>query len=183
MAWLWTARKAGLPVRVPVKKLLPVFLTALSSASSTAAHSVSFECAEEELGVDKGLVKVGVPIGFVLCIPGEPLNYLVMAFFFAEYYQTECSTAWIVMMVLLCLILGFATPPVPGGTLASFTLLFAQAGIPIAAVGMSLAVAMLFDFIGTALNVTFLQLELLNLAHRFRLLDERRLRKTQREHG
>lgn len=182
-ALLWTARKAGLPARILVKKLLPVFLTALSSASSTAAHSVSFECAEEELGIDKGLVKVGVPIGFVLCIPGEPLNYLVMAFFFAEYYQAECSTAWIVMMVLLCLILGFATPPVPGGTLASFTLLFAQAGIPIAAVGMSLAVAMLFDFIGTALNVTFLQLELLNLAHRFRLLNERRLRKTQHEHG
>ena len=175
-ALLWSAKRSGLPVKTLMKKLLPVFLTALSSASSTAAHSVSFECAEKELGVDKGLVKVGVPIGFILCIPGEPLNYLVLVFFFAEYYQTDCSAAWVVMVVLLCLILGFATPPVPGGTLASFTLLFAQTGIPAAAVGMSLAVAMLFDFIGTALNVTFLQLELLRLAHRFHLLDERRLR-------
>lgn len=59
-----------------LKKMMPTFLIALTTASSSAAFGVNMECCEKELGIDKRIVNFGVPLGQVIFMPGFPSSFL-----------------------------------------------------------------------------------------------------------
>ena len=53
--------------RVLLKKMMPTFLIALTTASSSAAFGVNMECCEKDLGIDRRIVNLGVPLGHIHC--------------------------------------------------------------------------------------------------------------------
>ena len=79
--------------------------------------------------------------------------------------------------VLIVSILTVASPPVPGGALACYTIIFSQLGLPDTALEVVLVLDVLFDFLATGFNMTFLQSELLLQANKMQLLDDKILRK------
>ena len=103
--------------------------------------------------------------------PATALNYLVTAVFFAKFYGIEISVSWIVSLVFCSSVLAMATPPIPGGAMTSYTVLFTQLGIPAEALAVALACYTLFDFIDTGFNQLSLPFCLLNLAAKFGLVD------------
>lgn len=160
-----------------IRKCFPSFLIALTTASSSAAFGTNIHCCEKELGISNRLTNFGIPLGIVLYAPATAINFMVCALYMAESYQVEISAAWIIMAVLIVTILTIASPPVPGGALTCYTIIFSQLGIPAEALEIILVLDILFDFLATGFNITYLQCEILLQANKMQLLDDTVLRK------
>ena len=53
----------------------------------------------------------------------------------------------------MCIVLSAAAPHVPGGMSASFTILFAQLGLPAASIAIILSLTSILDFLVTGTNI------------------------------
>jgi len=161
---------------VLLKKLMPTFLIALTTASSSAAFSTNMECCERELGIDRKMVNFGVPLGQIIFGAGSAVEYVVLSLCMAELYGVQIVPVWLIMMIITCVILTVATPPVPGGGVALCTILFTQMGIPMEALVISVAVDVIMDFLLTATDLFCLQNQLVSIAGAVNMLDTDTLR-------
>lgn len=158
-----------------LRKMLPALTVALGTSSSAAAYSTHVKCCEKDLGISPKITGFGIPLGTVAYIPLVSIYFLLCVFCGAEQYGTACSAVWLVVACLSASLLAFATPPVPGGAIACYAVLFAQMGIPAEALALALAMDAVIDRFNTTANLAMQQLELLSQAHRQKLLDHDRL--------
>lgn len=158
-----------------VKKLLPTFLIGLSTSSSSAAFGVNLETCIKELGIPKKVANFAIPLGQVIYKPDCVVCFMTIALCMAEYYQVDITVMWLVTAVLTTVLLAMATPPVPGGMLSVFTVMFAQLGIPGEAIALAIAVNSVLDFVMTAASLTCQQAEVTLTTGRLHMLDEKRL--------
>lgn len=159
-----------------VKKLLPTFLIGISTASSAAAFTTNLETCVKEFGIPRKVANFAVPLGQVIYKPDCVICFLAIALCMAQNYQVDISVMWLVTAVLTTGLLAMATPPVPGGTLSVFTVMFAQLGIPGEAIALAVAVNSILDFVLTASGLTCQQAEILLTAGELKMLDEKKLR-------
>lgn len=160
-----------------IRKLLPTFLIGLSTASSAAAFTTNLETCTRKFGIPKKIANFAVPLGQVIFKPDCVICFFAIAICMAEYYGVEITVMWLVTAVLTTGLLAMATPPVPGGTLSVFTIMFVQLGIPGEAIALSVAVNSILDFVLTAVGLTCMLAEILLTAGDLQLLDEKKLRK------
>lgn len=159
-----------------LKKGLPTGVIAVTTASSVAAFgSCTYTC-EQKLGVDKRMSSFGVPLGVVMFPPGTAMYFLIICIYMAESYAVQCSPIWFLLAVFTSTVLAIAAPPIPGGTLTCYTILFAQLGLPQEALAVALALDVLFDFMATGVNMYALQMELLIQARKMGMLNVQTLR-------
>ena len=149
----------------------------LTTASSAASFSTNIRDSNKKLGIDKKLVDFGIPLGQVLFMPGFVALLFGMALGFAEPYEVEITLPWVIIGGITALLVSFAVPPVPGGAMMGFTVVFAQLGIPMEAMGVALAVNAITDFPATACNVSSWQLTMIDVADSLNMLDKETLRK------
>lgn len=164
-------------VPVFVRKVAPTFLIGLSTASSAAAYAENVECCEKRLGIDRQIIRFGVPLGQVVFMPGAAVIFLAAGLCMAEVYGVPISPAWLVSALIITVVLAVAAPPVPGGGLTCYTMLFLQLNIPAEAVAITIALNVILEFFGTAVNLFCLQAELVELAGALDRLDVNVLRK------
>ena len=69
-----------------------------------------------------------------------------------------------------------ACPPIPGGGAAAYAMLYAQLGIPDAALALTLALDMLLDFVITAFSVVIIQYTLIDISAGMGMIDKNVLR-------
>lgn len=162
-----------------VKKLLPTFLIGLTTASSAAAFGTNTECCENKLGIDKRIVNFGVPLGQVVFMPGAAVLFITAGLCMAEVYGTAISPTWMITLLIISVILAVAAPPVPGGALTCYTILFMQLNIPTEALAITIALNVIFEFFATAVNLLCLQTELVELAGELDMLDVEKLHRTE----
>ena len=160
---------------VLIKKLLPTFLIALSTSSSSAAFGTNIESCKA-LGIDKKLINFGVSIGQIIFMPGVAIQFFIVSLCIGQSFGTEITIVWIITSIITSTILAIATPPIPGGGLSCYTILFAQLGIPSAGIALVISIDLLMDAFLTACNLAFLQTELILSAKKLNLLDEEKLR-------
>lgn len=160
-----------------IKKMLPTFLIGFGTASSIAANGESSECMHRQLGINQRFVEFGQPTGGVVFMPSTAINFMVCAIYMAKYYEINVSLLWFVIAILICSFVAIATPPVPGGAIAAYTVIFTQLGIPSEAVAIVVALDIVFDFIATAFDGAFLQLEMIRQADENKMLSFDVLRK------
>jgi len=159
------------------KKVAPTFLIGLSTASSAAAYSTNVECCEKQLGIDRQIINFGIPLGQVVFMPGAAVIFLAAGLCMAEVYGVPISPAWLISALLITVVLAVAAPPVPGGGLTCYTMLFLQLNIPAEAVAITIALNVILEFFGTAVNLFCLQAELVELAGSLDRLDVEMLRR------
>lgn len=162
------------------KKLFPTFLIGVSTASSAAAFASNLETCEKKLGISSKAVNFAVPLGQVTFMPGVVLCFIVVSLCMAENYDVSITPVWLVMCVLVSVLVAIAAPPVPGGSVACYAVVFAQLGIPAEAVALAVAVNSILDFAATGANLTSLQLETAFVAKKLGMLDEEVLRDPDR---
>ena len=160
-----------------MKKMLTTFLIGFGTSSSVAANGECSESLYSKMGVNKRFVEFGQPTGGVIFMPSTAINFMVCAVYMATYYKVKVSILWFVIAIIICTFVAIATPPVPGGALAAYSVIFAQLGIPSEAVAIVVALDILFDFIATAFDGSFLQLELIRQADENKMLNYDILRK------
>ncbi len=165
------AAKENVKPRLLVKKMLPTFLIGFGTASSVAANGECSESLYRRMGVYKRFVEFGQPTGGVVFMPSTAINFMACALYMASRYHVKVSILWFVIAILVCTFVAVATPPVPGGAVTAYAIIFSQLGIPDDAVALMLAMDILFDFAATAFDGAFLQLELLRQADENKMLD------------
>ena len=161
-----------------LKKVFPVFLIGLTTASSAAAFLENRNVCEEKLGIDKKIVNIGVPLGQVVFMPGFSILYFVMGICMAEIYGVKISPVWLITALIIAVVLAVATPPIPGGALACYTILLLQLEIPAQAIVIAVAINVILDFFATAVDLFCLEAELTELAGDLGMLDVEKIRKT-----
>ena len=164
-----------------IRKCAETFIVALATASSTAAFGTVSACCEKKLGIKSGLVSFGLPLGIVFYPPFCSIYFLIINFYMAECHGVQISLVWILICIFISTILAIASPPIPGGTLACYTVMFLQLGIPSEALAVALALDVLFDFMATALNMVLLELELNQQAVKLNMIDRSILQSPSRK--
>ena len=129
------------------------------------------------MGVKKRFVDFGQPTGSVIFMPSTAIGFVVCAIYMAYYYEMKISLSWIIISVFVCSFVAIATPPVPGGAIAAYSLIFTQLNIPAAGVAIMISLDVILDFISTAFDGSFLQLELIMQADSNNMLNHKILRK------
>ena len=160
---------------VLIKKSIPTFLVALTTASSAAAFSSNVDTCEKKFGIDSSLIRFGIPLGMVMHKPVAAVYNLLLVFFFAEKFGVTCSVSWIVVAVLISSIIAIATPPIPGGGAVAYTIIFAQMGIPSDALAMALALDIITDFLITAFEMLVLPMALVSISSGLGMIDRESL--------
>lgn len=160
-----------------MKKMLPTFIIAFTTASSAAAFSSNVETCEKELGISSNVTKFGVPLGQVVFMPIAAAEYFSLSIILAGMWDVKISVVWIITALLVSGILSIATPPIPGGAISIFTVLFLQLGIPTAALPIALGIDLLLDYMITAGDIMCLQEELIICADKTGHLDKEKLLK------
>lgn len=135
------------------RKTITTFLIAVTTASSAAAFAENMNTCVEKLGVSQRIANFGVPFGQILYKPAVSTLFWYAAVSAAESAGAEMSVTWIVTALVMCIVLSAAAPPVPGGMSASFTILFAQLGLPLENLAVILSLTSILDFIVTATNI------------------------------
>ncbi len=166
-----TSARENVSARILIKKMLPTFLIGFGTASSVAANGECAESLNKRMGVYKRFVDFGQPVGGVVFMPSTAINFMVCAIYMASYYKVNVSLLWFIIAIIVCTFVAIATPPVPGGAIAAYTIIFAQLGIPSEAVAIVVSLDILFDFIATAFDGSFLQLELIRQSEENKMLD------------
>lgn len=166
-----TGRKLGVKVPVLLSKLLPSFIIALSTASSSAAFPTIIETTENKLGIDSSFSRTGLPIGIILFAGNFSMIYAINGAFLAEYYKVSANLAWWIILWLVCTLLTLATPPVSGGAISCLSILLLQLQIPKEGLVIGATLAILMDFFCTGARTMVIQMELALQADRLGLLD------------
>jgi len=159
-----------------LKKSLPTFIIGMTTASSVATFGTCANICEKKLGVSNHITSFGVPLGIVMFPPATAMYFIIICIYAAEIYQVECSVVWFILAIFSAVVLAIAAPPIPGGTLTCYTIMFTQLGLPTEALVVALALDVLCDFVATGMNMFCLQMELVIQSKRMGLLDESVLR-------
>ena len=162
---------------VLLRKSMPTFLVALTSASSAAAFGTNVETCEKRYGIDPSLVRFGVPLGIVIHKPTTAAYYLIIVMYFASVYHVQCTPAWLILAVFICIVVAVSAPPIPGGGAAAYMILFLQLGIPGEALAVALTLDIIADFLMTSFDMFTLQMALINITSRMNRIDKNILRK------
>ena len=96
----------------------------------------------------------------------------------AESYGIPITPMFLFMSVLTTGLLSMALPPIPGGALSVFTVMFAQLGIPSEALALAVAANGILDFFMTAAGVACLQVQVTLAADGVGMLDENKLKRS-----
>ena len=108
-------------------------------------------------------------------MPGVAIQFFIVSLCIGQSFGTEITIIWIITSIITSTILTIATPPIPGGGLSCYTILFTQLGIPSAGIALVISIELLMDAFLTACNLAFLQTELVLSAKKLNLLDEEKL--------
>ncbi|MGM9958510.1 MAG: dicarboxylate/amino acid:cation symporter [Erysipelotrichaceae bacterium] len=161
-----------------MKKMLPTYLIALTTASSAAALATNLETCVKELGIPKKVADFSIPLGQVIYKPGFVVGLFATVMCLSEYYEISITPQFIIMTVLVVGLLSMASPPIPGGALSVITVLFAQLSIPAEAIALAVAVNVVLDFFMTSSGLACLQVQVTLVADSVGVLDKKRLQST-----
>ena len=162
---VFLSRKLKVPPRRIIDTCKPATLIALTTASSSAAFGSMLSACEDGFDIDEQLASFGIPLGIVVCKPALVIMLTALMIFCAQAYGIGADAFWYARLALSSLFFAVAVPPVPGGMLACYTMLFTDLGIPLAALALATALDIILDYITTSSDVTSIILNVLHVKH------------------
>ena len=169
--------RKGVRAKVLLKKLLPTFVIALTTASSSAALSTNLDTCDKKLGIAPSVTRFGVPMYQVIFMPVTALEFFVIVLSTSEIYGVAISPSMLIMAVISIVLLSIAAPPIPGAGAAVLTILFKQCGVPPEAIGIAASVDIILEYLLTAGEVFCQQCELIQLSDALGMLNVEKLKK------
>lgn len=146
------------------KKAISTFAIGLTTASSTAALADDLKTCTEGYGVSPKLANFAVPLGQIIFKPGNAVMYYFAAISVAESCGVPVSLSWFVILFIMCVVLSSSTPPITGGSTASFSILFVQLGLPLESLPVILALNAILNYFRTATSLFVQQCVLVDTA-------------------
>ena len=163
--------------KVLFEKLRPAFVTAILTGGIDKGYGEMEESCTKDLGIEKHFAIVSLPYGYILYTSINVIGTLMFTLYAATRYNVTISTGWLILAVCMAVILFVAAAPVPGLNLLAYIVIFAELGIPAAALTDAMIFDILFGIFAAAANQALLQMDLVLQADRIGLLDREVLRK------
>ena len=135
------------------KVMMPVVLTAFSTASSSATLPLTMETIEKDAGVSEKTTSFVLPLGATVNMDGTALYECVAAIFLAQAYGLELSFATQFTVVLIALLTSIGVAGIPSASLVAITVILIAIGLPVEAIGLLLVTDRILDMCRTAVNV------------------------------
>ena len=157
--WMASALRLKCSPVLLLKKVLPPFLVAFTTASSVSAMPLAMETCEKKLGANRNMVSFVYPLGSVIYMPTSVVYFSVLSCALAGIYQVEISLPWLLTEVVTATLIAIAMPPIPGADVLCYTLLFSSLGIPSEALILATTIGIVFDYVDTGLNVLLITLQ------------------------
>jgi proton glutamate symport protein len=145
---------ARVPMRDFARAALPAQLIAFSSSSSIAALPALVRGAEDELGLRQDVTGFVLPLAISMFKFAAPVSWTFGTLFVAWFYQVNLGPTAYATMALATIFLGFVSPGVPRGAFLMLAPLFLSIGLPIAGIGILIAVDAIPDLFASVLNAS-----------------------------
>ena len=171
--WLAAAVRLKCSPVLLLKKVMPPFLIALTTASSVSALPLGMETCEKKLGVTKSMDSFIYPLGSVIYKPTSVVYFAVIVCALADIYQIEVGMPWIVMAIVVSTLMTIAMPPIPGADIMCYSVLFSCLGIPPEAMVPATAISIVLDYYVTGFSVMLLIFQITSEADRLDSVDRR----------
>jgi len=126
---------------------------AFTSTSSAATLPVSKECADE-LGADKDIASFVLPLGSTINMDGTAIYQCVATVFLASCANIQLTIGQMIIVVVTATLASIGTAGVSGAGMIMLAMVLEALGIPVAYIGLIVAVDRIFDMGRTCLNVT-----------------------------
>ncbi len=179
---LITSAKNRVSPHLLCRKGISTFFIAFTTASSAAAFGTNSENCKKRFGISDTVTSFGLPLGMVTFKPTTALYFTILSLYFAESNKVSISLTWFILMFFCCGILAVATPPIPGGALTTYVVLFSMLNIPINSLAIALTCDVLIDFLVTGMDQFLIQFSLLNRAKKLGMVNEKTL-KSEKQKG
>ncbi|ANS29979.1 dicarboxylate/amino acid:cation symporter [Rhodococcus opacus] len=167
-------RAHGLSLRAFYSGVWPATQLGFVSRSSIGTLPLTERVTERNLGVPREYASFAVPLGSTTKMDGCAAIYpAIAAIFVAEFYGVPLSFTDYLLIIVVSVIGSAATAGTTGATVM-LTLTLSTLGLPLAGVGLLLAVEPIVDMGRTAVNVTGQALVPTIVAKREGILDEAR---------
>ena len=144
----------GLSIDVFLRKIRNAQLFAFSTSSSAATIPVTLRTVQQRLGVDRAVSSFSVPFGATINMDGTAMMQGVATVFVANLYGVELGLSGYITVIITSVLASIGTAAVPSVGLVMLSLVFAQVGLPIEAIGLIIGVDRIIDMVRTAVNVT-----------------------------
>lgn len=144
----------GAPLSRFVKAALPTQAVAFTSRSSLAALPAAYEGMRSGLGLPEEIQNFFLPIAASIYRAGAPMAQIVGVLFLARLYGVELHPAQLATVVITVVATSLTVPGIPGGAIIVMAPVLASANIPMAGLGILLAVDTIPDMFRTLANVT-----------------------------
>ena len=128
-------------------------LTAFFTRSSAANIPVNMAMCEK-LGLDKDFYSVSIPLGATINMDGTAIYQCVATIFLATCCGMTLTLGQMVTIVVTATLASIGTAGTPGAGMIMLAMVLEAIGIPVAYIGLIVAVDRLFDMGRTCLNVT-----------------------------
>lgn len=162
----------GLSVGQFYRNVWPVISLGFVTRSSMGVMPVTEQVAERNLGVPRRYASFAVPLGATTKMDGCAAIFPALAaIFIAQFYGVDLNLTHYLLIAFVAVIGSAATAGTTGATVM-LTLTLSTLGLPLAGVGLLLAVEPIVDMGRTALNVTGQALVPTVVAKRAGVLDE-----------
>jgi Na+/H+-dicarboxylate symporter len=136
-----------------IRLMMPVMLTAFSTASSAAALPLNLETLEKDVGVSNRTTSFVLPLGATINMDGTALYECVAAIFIAQAYGLDLSFSQQFIIVIVALITSIGVAGIPAASLVAITVILGVIGLPLEGLGLLLVTDRVLDMIRTAVNV------------------------------
>lgn len=142
-----------LPLRQFARTVAPVQVIGFSTRSSLATLPATI-AATEKLGISSKISGVVLPIAVTLFKFASPVGRIAGTYFIASLYGIELGFTAMVVIALAIGLFSFYSPGIPSGGLLIMAPVYTSLGLPVAGIGILIAIDLIVDMFITAANVT-----------------------------
>ncbi|TLX76533.1 dicarboxylate/amino acid:cation symporter [Labilibacter sediminis] len=137
-----------------LRGISPAQALAFSTSSSAATLPVTFECVEENLGVDKKTAGFVLPIGATVNMDGTSMYQAVAVVFLAQMHMIELSLGQQITVVLTATLASVGSAAIPSAGVVMLMVVLNSVGLNPAWIAIILPVDRILDMVRTTVNVT-----------------------------
>lgn len=147
---LYTSINTRISMGTLFKKMKSIFSVSLSTGSSTAAIPEFFNKLPRTFGIDEKYSDYWIPLSNSFFSPSTIVALIVYSFFSAQAQNVGMSFEWLIIMYIMTVQIGMATPRIPGGIIASCTIMFSQLNLTTDQLGIIMAANVLVLYLDVA---------------------------------
>jgi Na+/H+-dicarboxylate symporter len=133
---------------------LPAQAVAFTSRSSLASLPAAYEGVRAGLGLPEEIQTFFLPIAASIFRAGAPMAQIIGVLFLAKLYGVVLHPMQLATIVATVVATSLTVPGIPGGSIIVMAPVLASANIPVAGIGVLLAIDTIPDMFRTTANVT-----------------------------